>query len=414
MTTSFDNREDHQTQETHDQETNKEADISVTPIEQNLQEAEISMDGLLAEQDNLRNKLYNREIVKLKVIQVTSEYIFVDIGEKKEGIISVKEFDGKKPPNPGDKIIAVIKRKGNEDRHTVLSHAKALETIGWDYCKKSFDENARTRGVITELVKGGYRVDVHGVNGFMPLSHSELHPAYKHHLPANAKIRCQILEMDPVKGKLIVSRKKVLQEDESVRKDKVLGEIKPGNVLRVVVSRVKKDAIFLRYHGIEGIVKIVDIAWRDPDKAIKTYKRGQRIKAKLLILDKENGNLEFGIKQLFPNPADVLKRRFPFKSVVKGKIVQVDEEIVKVEIGPDVFGTIPVFEMPEAKDKIGESVTALMMGVNAGTYELRLSIKKYDDYQNRKIMSKYLKKEPPKMTLGQMLSDAVQNNDDNQ
>ena len=376
--------------------------------EETINETELTMDQLIAQQESLLEKLNKKEIVEVPVVQINQDYILVDTGAKKEGAIAVSEFEGKTMPAVGEKISAVLVKRGSDERPTILSHKKALEYLGWDVCKKAYEDKERVKGTILDCVKGGYIVDVFGVSGFMPLSLSELHTAYKHYLPKGAKIKAQIVEFIKEKQKLIISRKQVLEEDEAVRREQVLGTIKEGDVLRVVVSKVDKEKLFLRFHGIEGVVFLENIAWKEPETAIANFRRGQRLKAKLLKLDKETPRLEFGLKQLFLNPADALKRRYPYKSSVKAVITKVsEEEGVECTIGKNnTKAFISPFEMGrDFAAKEGDTITALVVGVNPETFTVNLSVKKYDQAQNRKVVAQYMK-QAPRPTLGELLQDS--------
>ena len=380
----------------------------IKQTEDTTNEAEMTMDQLIAQQESLSEKLFKKEIVEVPVVQVNQDYILVDIGAKKEAAIAVSEFEGKTMPNVGDKISAVLVKRGSDERPSMLSHKRALEFLGWDVCKKAYEAKERVKGTILQCVKGGYIVEVFGVTGFMPLSLSELHTAYKHYLPVGAKIKAVIVEFAKEKQKLIISRKQVLEEDEAVRREQVLGEIKEGDVLRVVVSKVDTDKLFLRFHGIEGVVTLDNIAWKEPETAITNFRRGQRLKAKLLALDKETPRLTFGLKQLFLNPADALKRRYPYKSSVKATVVKVsEEEGVECTIGKNnTKAYISPFEMGrDFTAKEGDTITALVTGVNPETFVVNLSVKKYDQAQNRKVVAQYLK-QAPRPTLGELLQDS--------
>jgi len=380
----------------------------IKQTEETINETEMTMDQLIAQQESLSEKLYKKEIVEVPVVQINQDYILVDVGAKKEAAIAVSEFAGKAMPAVGDKISAVLVKRGGDERPSILSHKKALEFLGWDVCKKAYEAKERVKGTILQCVKGGYIVEVFGVSGFMPLSLSELHTAYKHYLPVGAKIKAVLVEFSKEKQKLIVSRKQVLEEDEAVRREQVLGEIKAGDVLRVVVSKVDSDKLYLRFHGIEGIVTLENVAWKDPATAITNFRRGQRLKAKLLSLDKETPRLEFGLKQLFLNPADALKRRYPYKSSVKATVVKVSqEEGVECTIGKNnTKAFISPFEMGrDFNAKEGDTITALVVGVNPETFVVNLSVKKYDQAQNRKVVAQYLK-QAPRPTLGELLQDS--------
>jgi ribosomal protein S1 len=368
----------------------------------------MTMDQLFAQQEEMHSKLNKREIVNVSVVQITQDNVLVDTGDKKEGLIPLSDFDGRPLPAVGSQVSAVLLRKGSDERHCVLSHKKALETLGWDICKTAFENKERVKGIITECVKGGYKVEINGVAGFMPLSLSELHPAYKHYLPKEAKIKAVIAEFSKEKQKLIVSRKQVLEEDEGVRRDKVLGEIKEGEILRVVVSKVGKDCLYLRFHGIEGVVSLDNIAWKDPQTILANYRRGQRIKAKLLSIDKEKNTMVFGVKQLFLNPADLLKKRYGYMTNVKGVITKVTPEGTEVELGKNkTKGFISAFEYStDFAPKEGDAVQAVVIGVDGAGFTVNLSIKRFDQVQNRKVVAQYLK-QAPRPTLGQLLQDSL-------
>lgn len=368
----------------------------------------MTMDQLFAQQEEMHSKLNKREIVNVSVVQITQDNVLVDTGDKKEGLIPLSDFEGRPLPAVGSQVSAVLLRKGSDERHCVLSHKKALETLGWDICKTAFDNKERVKGIITECVKGGYKVEINGVAGFMPLSLSELHPAYKHYLPKEAKIKAVIAEFSKEKQKLIVSRKQVLEEDEGVRRDKVLGEIKEGEILRVVVSKVGKDCLYLRFHGIEGVVSLDNIAWKDPQTILANYRRGQRIKAKLLSIDKEKNTMVFGVKQLFLNPADLLKKRYGYMTSVKGVITKVTPEGTEVELGKNkTKGFISAFEYStDFAGKEGDAVQAVVIGVDSASFTVNLSIKRFDQVQNRKVVAQYLK-QAPRPTLGQLLQDSL-------
>ncbi len=370
---------------------------------------DMTMDQLFAEQDAMQEKLNKREIVNVSVVQISQDHVLVDTGDKKEGLIPLSDFEGRTVPTVGSEITAVLVRKGTDERCSILSHKKALESLGWDVCKTAFENKERVKGVITDCVKGGYKVDVNGVQGFMPLSLSEIHPAYKHYLPKGAKVKAVIAEFSKEKQKLIVSRKQVLQEDEAQRRTQVLGEVKAGDILRVVVSKVGKDCLFLRFHGIEGIVTLDNIAWKDAETILANYRRGQRIKAKLLSVDEEKGVMNFGVKQLFLNPADLLKKRFGYMTTVKGIVTKVSAEGVEVELGKNkTKGFIAENELGlDFAGKEGDTIQAVVIGVDAANFTVNLSVRRFDQVQNRKVVAQYLK-QAPRPTLGQLLQDSFE------
>ena len=370
-------------------------------------EEEMSMADLMKAAGEVSDKIYSRDIVKVKVVQITAEHVLVDIGEKKEAVIPVLDFQGEKLPEIGAEVMAVLERRGGE--HTVMSHRKAMEKLAWTWAKKMFETKERVKGRVTDVIRGGYIVDLSGLRAFMPLSLSEIGGAHKHYLPANAKVKFYITDFSEKDRKVVVSRRQVLEEDEKDRRTEVLGELFTGGIVRAVVAKVGADGLSVRFQGIEGFVALNDVDWRDPAQALKTYKRGQRVKCKILSLDKEKEKISFGLKQLMPNPVDMLKRKFPYRSVLKVKVVSVSEAGAKVKISEQVDGFIPAEEYGfETALNIGQELRGILIAINSSTYELVLSVKKLEEMEDRKKVQQYMKGSPT-LTLGQIL---IENSED--
>lgn len=374
---------------------------------QQIDEEEISMLELLQAQDNISERLYNGEAVYVRVVDVRSDYVYVDIGEKNEALIPVSDFAEFKLPNVGTKIVAVLEKRGSVEKPAILSYKKAKERITLKMLEEKFTKKERVKGRIAEIVKGGYIVNINGVKAFMPLSLSELGGASRHYLPVNAKVKFYIITFEPHNRKIIVSRRAVLEEDEKARKEKILSELSENTIVRAVVSKVVDNGMFIRFQGIEGFVRLEDVDWKNPKEELSRYRRGQRIKARILSIDRENQKILFGIKQTKPNPIDILKRRFPPRTLVKGKVVEVNDDYSKAHIVDDVYGIILEedygYDGAPEKDSI---IDAVVVGVNPDTYELKLSIKRYEQIENRKTLERY-SRQAPKITLGQLLKDAT-------
>lgn len=366
-------------------------------------EEELSMADLLKAEAQVSEKVQSRGIVSVKVVQVTADLVLVDIGEKKEGAIPLADFQDEKTPVAGDEVQAVLEKKGGEGRYTMLSHRRARERAAWETTKKLFEAKERVKGKVTELVKGGYIVDISGMRAFMPLSLSELGGAHKHYLPANAKIKFYITDFNEKDRKVVVSRRQVLEEDEKQRRVEVLAEVAPGAVVRGVVAKVTEDALLVRFQGIEGSVAAEDVAWKNPAEALKTYKRGQRVKCKVLAVDRAGEKIAFGMKQLMPNPVDMLKRRFARFARVKAKIVSVAPEGAVAKVGEQTEAFISAEDYgAEGAPKEGQELNAVVVAINSSNFRLVLSVKRAEEVEDRKRMAQYLKG-APSLTLGQIL-----------
>ena len=366
-------------------------------------EEELSMADLLKAEARISEKVHSRGVVTVRVVQVTAELVLVDIGEKKEGAIPLADFQDEKTPQPGDEVQAVLEKKGGEGRYTILSHRRAREKAAWETAKKMFEAKERVKGNVTGIVKGGYIVDIYGMRAFMPLSLSEPGGARKHYLPPNARVKVYITDINENDHKVVVSRRQVLEEDEKDRRKQVLGEVAPGGIVRGVVSKVMAEGLLVRFQGIEGLVRPEDVAWRNPLETLKTYKRGQRVKCKILAVDKEGEKLAFGLKQLMPNPIDTLKRKFAYRSLLKARVISVAPEGAVVKVSEQFEGFItPGNYGSGGAPKEGQEVQGVVVGINPADFRLTLSIKSCEESEDRRRMQQYLKGSPT-LTLGQIL-----------
>ncbi len=366
-------------------------------------EEELSMADLLKAEEQVVQKVNSRDVVSVRVVQVTADLVLVDIGEKKEGAIPLADFSDEKAPVPGDEVQAVLDKKGGEGRYTMLSHRRARERAAWEMVKTLSEAKERVKGKVVETVKGGYIVDISGLRAFMPLSLSELGGAHRHYLPVNAKIKFYITDLNEKDRKVVVSRRQVLEEDEKQRRGEVLAELAPGNVVRGVVSKVTEDALLVRFQGIEGSVSVEEVAWRNPQEALKSYKRGQRVKCRVLSVDREKEKIAFGMKQLMPNPVDMLKRRFARYARVKAKVVSVAPEGALAKVGENTEAWIPAENYgAEGAPKEAQELGALVVAIDHEKYRLVLSVKRAEEMEDRKRMAQYLKG-APSLTLGQIL-----------
>lgn len=367
-----------------------------------------TMEGLLsadeAQKTQQLQKLKGGEVVWAKVVQVDAEQVFADVGEKREGVVPKSEFEQDRIPEVGQRIPVVLVRTARGEGHAALSHKRARWLLGWQAAEKAFKEGVRVRGRVTQAIKGGFLADVGGIKAFLPASQADLRPVRRPETLVDTGIRCYILEMDRAKQEVVLTRRKVLEEEADKRRQNLLKEIKVGQVRLGRVTRVAGFGLFVDLGGLEGLVHVSDLAWKDPAGALKSCERGTKLRVKVLKIEAESGKVSLGVKPLLPNPADLLKKKYPPKAVVSGQILEVGESGVRVEVTPEVTGFARPEDLPAGFDlKAGDPVKAIVTGVNFNTFELQLSIKRFDDIEHRKVVAKYTR-EAPRPTLGQLLT----------
>ncbi|MDE2291064.1 MAG: S1 RNA-binding domain-containing protein, partial [Elusimicrobia bacterium] len=222
-------------------------------------------------------------------------------------------------------------------------------------------------------------------------------------------------------GQMILSRRAVLEEDAAKRREKVLGETKPGQVRVGRVVRVTEAGVLIDVGGLEGVLHDEDIAWKDAAEAKKKLERGAKLRVKVLNVEAEGGKVSLGLKQLSAHPADLLRKKYPIKAAVKGTVAEILKDGVRLKLAKGDAAFCPVRELPTVGGdptrgrvdrnenlppvwpKEGEEVGAIVIGVQQPSCEVMVSIRRYDAIQERKQVAKYMRAAPP-LTLGQLLN----------
>ncbi|MBI4376007.1 MAG: S1 RNA-binding domain-containing protein, partial [Elusimicrobia bacterium] len=175
------------------------------------------------------------------------------------------------------------------------------------------------------------------------------------------------------------------------------------------ISRITPAGLVVDIGGVEGLIRISDIAWGGSSNR-PNYQRGDKVRAKVLSKPEnppegpDAPQILLGIKQLQSNPADALRKKFAPKSVVHGKVVEAGAQGVRLSIDAKTKAFCGPAECdPDSPLKPGDEVSAVVLGVNPDTFEINVSIAKYNEIKDRKRLAKYLKAPPP-LTLGQLLS----------
>ncbi len=368
-----------------------------------------TMESLLAQQSATVDKLANRKVAWVKVIMVTNDSVLVDVGEKNEGAVPLVEFvvdlaAPKAPPPQAGQRVPVIKVGGrNKAGHVVLSHAKAKMELGWEMAIKAHAQMQRVRGIVKSSVKGGFIVDVQGVQAFLPASLADLRPVRQPEKMIGTGVRCLVIEVNLSKRQLVLSRKAVLEDEAGKRKIKIREELRGGEIRIGRIVRVSSEGLVIDIGGLEGIVRPADMAWG----AVKpgAFERGQKLKVKVLSKpEKAEGPVFLGIKQLQPNPADALRKRFAPKSTVTGKITEVSAYGVRFQVDPKAIAFAPAAECDaDVIYKLGDAATGIVSGIDSQAIEVRVSLARFNEIKDRKRVAQYMKVLPP-LTLGQILS----------
>ncbi len=326
----------------------------------------------------------NRESLEGTVVSISPESVFVDIGRKMEGVLPLEVFRdpaGALTIKPGDKLRVTVTGRDPEGSYT-LSTTKVERPKDWSGLESAFAEQRAIGGVVTELVKGGLRVDV-GSRAFMPASRSGAKDQAELEKLVGQEIRCRIIKLDTASEDVVVDRRVVLEEEEAQTRARKFAELQEGAVVRGIVRSLTDFGAFIDLGGVDGLLHVADMAWYRVAKPADAVSVGDSIEVKILKINPEGRRISLGLKQLAADPWSTAAERFHTGDRVQGKVSRLADFGAFIELLPGVDGLIHVSEMSWAKKvkkpsdmlKTGEMVEAVVLGVNSADRRISLGLK---------------------------------------
>jgi small subunit ribosomal protein S1 len=321
--------------------------------------------------------------IEATVIAVTTESVFFDIGFKSEGILPLTALQGE-TLKPGDK--AVVSVKGRDlDGYYELSRFKVERPMDWSALEKAFADKSSVLGTVTAVVKGGFSVDV-GVRAFMPASRSGVREAAEMEKLVGQEIRCRIIKLAVADEDVVVDRRVVAEEEERSAKDRLYGQIKVGDTVGGTVRSLTDYGAFVDLGGVDALLHVGDIAWGRVNKPADVLSVGQQIDVRVLKVGNEGDKrrISVGLKQLLPHPWEAVSGKYNAGDRVHGTVTRLMDFGAFVELEPGIEGLIHISEMSWSKGKIrkasdvvkpGETVEAVILGVNAAEHRISLGLK---------------------------------------
>lgn len=320
--------------------------------------------------------------IQAKVISVTAEQVFLDIGYKTEGVLPLSAFAGDKQPVAPGQAVTVSVTGRNEEGYYQLSRFKVAQPKDWTALERAFEEKLAVVGTVTAVVKGGASVDV-GVRAFMPASRSGTRDAAELEALVGQEITCRITKLDVADEDLVVDRRVVLEEQAQVAAEGRYASLQEGSVLSGTVRSLMPYGAFLDLGGIDGLLHVSDISWTRISKPEDVLSVGQKLEVKVLKIDPDTRKLSLGLKQLQPEPWQTAAERYQAGQRVSGNVTRVADFGAFVELEPGIEGLIHVSEMSWGKKvrvagdivKAGERVDAVILSIKPEERRISLGLK---------------------------------------
>jgi ribosomal protein S1 len=352
---------------------------------ENVQNEVASMSDMESYEESFK-QIRVGEYVKGKIEKIDNDGTTVDLGGKTDGFVPAAEITDFNPSESdlkvGDEInVVVLQRKGGVEGEFILSKKRADKEFAWKRILEAYEKKEPITATCTEAVKGGVIVDI-GTRGFVPASQLDIRQVKDLTEFIGEELRLKIIELDPQKKRVVLSRKDVLIEEKKKAKDEIMARIKEGEIVHGEIARITKFGAFVNLGGIDGLIHISEMSWKRINDPSDIVSPGDKVDVLVLKVDLEKDKIQLSLRQAKPDPWLVADEKFPVGSIIPGKITKLAKKYAFVELMDGIEGLIPIGEIsnerigvPEDVLKIGQEVNVKVLEVKSKDRRMTLSIK---------------------------------------
>ncbi|HEY3294378.1 MAG TPA: 30S ribosomal protein S1 [bacterium] len=337
------------------------------------------------------------EIVKGKIIAIGDKDISVDIGFKSEGTVAIDEFNPGETFKIGDDIEVFLDRVEDAEGQLLLSKKKADFLKIWERIGAIYRDEEITKGRIVRRIKGGFVVDLMTVDAFLPGSQIDVHPVRDFDALVGQEMDFRIVKLNDARKNIVVSHKIIVEKSLQGIREKVLSELKVGDVMEGTVKNITDFGVFVDLGGVDGLLHITDLSWGRVSHPSEVVQLDQRITVKVLDYDKERQRISIGLKQLQPHPWEGVETKYPVGAKVRGKIVSIARYGAFVELEKGLEGLVHISEMswtqhvkhPSALLSVGDEIDVIVLNIDKENRKISLGLKQVEPDPWENLEAKY-------------------------
>ncbi|HWR35647.1 MAG TPA: 30S ribosomal protein S1 [Clostridia bacterium] len=341
------------------------------------------------EQEQTEAAANEERVVKGTVISINNNFLVVDVGQKSEGVVPLSEVtdhEGNVRFKPGDEIDVMFEKGHTEEGYVNLSHQKAQRLHAWDEIEKAYNEKSSIKARVIDRIKGGVTVDIMGARAFLPGSQVDLRPVRNLDALKGQELDVRIIKLNKKRGNIVVSRKQMLEEEQSGRRDETMKHLEENAVLTGTVKNLTDYGAFVDLGGIDGLLHITDMSWGRLTHPRDLVQVGDQIQVKVLKFDRDKQRVSLGFKQLTPDPWLDAAERYPIGAHVKGRVISVTDYGAFIELEQGIEGLVHVSEMtwskrmkhPSKLVNVGDALEAVVLNVNPQERRISLGLKQLE------------------------------------
>jgi len=349
--------------------------------------------------DSTLNTLKEYEIVAGKVVFITASDVVLDLNCKSDGLVSLTEFRDMPDLAIGDVVEVYVETQEDKRGQLVLSRRKAKLLNAWANIVSSYEEGKVVTGTVISKTKGGLIVDINGLETFLPGSQIDIRPIIDYDAYVGKTMEYKVVKINEAIKNAVVSHKALIESDLEEQRQAIISKLEKGQVLEGTVKNLTDFGAFLDLGGVDGLLYITDISWGRIKHPSDVLENGQKLNVVVLDFNDDKKRISLGLKQLQPHPWDVLAENMQPGSIVKGKIVNIEDYGAFLEVTPGVEGLIHVSEVSWSSQPInsreffkeGDEHEAKVVTLDRDDRKMSLSLRKLQEDPWTKIEEKYPK-----------------------
>lgn len=323
------------------------------------------------------------EIVSGKVSSIQDGDIVLDINYKSDGLVPMSEFRDMPDLAVGDSVEVYVEQQEDIRGQLVLSRRKAKLLRAWENIVDSYTNGTIIEGTIISKTKGGLIADCGGLETFLPGSQIDIKPIIDYDSYVGKRMEFKVVKINEVIKNAVVSHKALIESDLAEQREAIIASLEKGQVLEGLVKNITDFGAFLDLGGVDGLLYITDISWGRISHPSEILQLNQKINVVVLDFDENKKRISLGLKQLQPHPWEVLSAEIQESSVVKGKVVNIEDYGAFLEIQPGVEGLVHVSEVTWSNQpinareffKLGQEYEAKVVTIDREDRKMSLSIK---------------------------------------
>lgn len=316
------------------------------------------------------------EFLTGRVVRVDAEGVLVDVGYKTEGLIPPSQLTHRRdvPPEEivkvGEEIDVVVQRVDEAEGSLILSKKRADLESAWRRVLKAHESGETLSATCTEQVKGGLIVDL-GLRGFVPASHVDVRPVHDLSDYVGEVLPLKVLEVDRGRRKVVLSRKKAVEEERQKMKETTLTDLSEGQVIAGRVARLTNFGAFVNLGGVDGLVHISELSWKRIKHPQEVVQPGQDVEVLVLKVDPKKERISLSLRQARPDPWLTIDEQYKVGDLVKGRITKLAKNYAFIELQEGVEGLIPMSEISDTRGVRPEEMLKPDQEIEVRVIELR-------------------------------------------